>query len=610
MGAAATPVPSHPQTQQDWLQRILGKATGIGAPSPMERTMPTEGEILRYRPKPNVREATNDLIHDPTGLMMAGAAGPGRVLTNGMYSRLDEAAQMLPKKGVPASGVMNWLKKSPEGISPEEVAYRKLSEFLSSQGNQTVTPEMLASHLKANPAPFPKVKTLQAHKDTIVDWLERNGQGVPQTPDEWTKLSAQMERTAQGWQQKGDTETANRWFGFAEDAGRHAEGVSTTTGSTAGQPKFSQYQVPGGENYRETLQTLPGKPLPMDEWAKQYRDFDPSVTPEQLQKAYAKYQAGDSGITVRNAAEFRSSHFPDDPNLLVHTRSNDRTLPSGEPGRFVEEVQSDWHQKGVKDGYQTPELDRLTSEYRALREQPGGFPDQNPEAMALRDRLRSAGGGQGVPDAPFKETWPDLGLKQQLIETANDPKAEWLGFTGGKTQADRYDLSKHIEKLRVSRLHGDSGTRYYVSAQQHGDLPQVEMGSHSAEDLAGVIGKEMAERIINNPKQAQIYTGLDLQVGGEGMHAFYDQKLPKRLEKIVKPFGGTVEAGEIAGKRGANEYGMPDRHLTPEPMWFSRLTPEMKAAIKRGVPLMSVLGATGLHQLALQMKMGSHDTQK
>ena len=54
---------------------------------------------------------------------------------------------MIPKKGVPASGVLNWLKKAPEGISTEEVVYRKLPEFLASQGNQVVTPEALAAHL-------------------------------------------------------------------------------------------------------------------------------------------------------------------------------------------------------------------------------------------------------------------------------------------------------------------------------------------------------------------------------------------------------------------------------------------------------------------------------
>ena len=56
----------------------------------------------------------------------------------------------------------------------------------------------------------------------------------------------------------------------------------------------------------------------------------------------------------------------------------------------------------------------------------------------------------GVPDAPFKETWPDLGLKQQMLGDRRRPAREWLGFTSGQTQAARYDLSKQISSCRIS----------------------------------------------------------------------------------------------------------------------------------------------------------------
>ena len=530
-----------------------------------------------------------------------------RTLTNGFYSRLDEAAAMIPKKGVPATGVMNWLKKAPEGISTEEVAYRKLPEWLASQGTKTVTPEMLASHLRENPAPFPTVKTLQNHPsgwtadDSVaLDELESLGHRRTDAQDEAYQRLIDRENTASN------------------------PGVPPTL------PKFSQYQVPGGENYRETLLTLPSKGLPFDEWAKQYRDFDPSVTPEQLQKAYAKYQAGDSGITVRNPAEFRSSHYPDDPNLLVHTRSNDRTLPSGEPGRFVEEVQSDWHQKGVKQGYRIPgDRDRANDLLRQMdeieREVGLAQASQDPRYRALGAELDTAStqNPSGVPDAPFKENWPDLGLKQQLIEAANDPNAEWLGFTGGKTQADRYDLSKQISQIEADRyiVAGENGWRVKADDMEGTSVP---LPTHYLTDsqLADTFGKDMAKRIIE--RDGGVFEGLDLQVGGEGMTAFYDQKLPKRLEKIVKPFGGTVEPVSIEGSaKTARNRETRLRDLTAQldqgplgreeraelnelmrmqnqdPMEYSemkssrisRLTPEMKDAIKRGVPLMSIVAA-------------------
>ena len=48
--------------------------------------------------------------------------------------------------------------------------------------------------------------------------------------------------------------------------------------------------------------------------------------------------------------DFKSSHF-DEPNILAHVRFNERTTPSGGKVLFIEEIQSDWAQKGKKEGF-------------------------------------------------------------------------------------------------------------------------------------------------------------------------------------------------------------------------------------------------------------------
>ena len=619
---------------------------------------------------PDVTDAfTGGLL--PLAAMAGGLkrVNTGRVLTNGLYSRLDEAASMIPTKGVPATGVLNWLKKAPEGISLEEVAYRKLPEWLASQGTKTVTPEMLAAHLKANPAPFPQVKTLQEQKDDVVQWLERNNEGIPQSPDEWMQLSARLERDAQQSQRGGYNRAANQLFTFADDAGRHAEGVSTLTGSTAGQPEFSQYQVPGGENYRETLLTLPKRAVDTTGWAtKEYRpgawkvsdangrdlgNF-PEASPEAAIARAAHFEANAPERQQKQGLEFRSSHYPDDPNILVHTRANDRNLPGptgpdtrslgeiaeealerarragadlsdpavherymdearmrlGPRGRYLEEVQSDAHQLALKKGYRSAANDEKPYVVKfgggADGQEIGRFAsEQAAQDFAVSHRRANGNenwkyfvaheqGADAVPDLPFKENWPDLGLKQQLIETANDPNAEWMGFTGGKTQADRYDLSKQISQIEADRyiVAGENGWRVKADDMEGTSVP---LPTHYLTDsqLADTFGKDMAKRIIE--RDGGVFEGLDLQVGGEGMDVFYDRKLPKRLEKIVKPFGGTVEAGSVLAD--SKRYtGLPDRSgVIPvpatEPAWLSRLTPEMKAAMReRGFPLMSLAG--------------------
>ena len=590
-----------------------------------------------------------------------------RKLTNGLYSRLDEAAQMVPAKGVPATAVMNWLKKAPEGISLEEASWRKLPEWLASQGTKTVTPEMLAAHLKANPAPFPTVKTLGGAGNTDPQLLSgyrikrlsgADADALGATAGDWQIVDARGGDV--GPPISGRFNEREAVAAFASDA--EDSGMAYVLGVQKGPTKFSQYQVDGGENYRETLLTLPSKGLPFDEWAKQYRDFDPSVTPEQLQKAYAKYQAGDSGITVRNPAEFRSSHYPDDPNLLVHTRSNDRTLPSGERIRYGEEAQSDLFQLAKKEGYRDSakvaameqaekELavarTRQRDEFEKLKEMSDRLGNPNadnapPELMqqlsawkeaskitdqaatVYRDAGRQTGGT--IPDtvAPLEGAWADLGLKQMYIEAANDPTLDGIGFTGAKRQIERWGT----ERLAWEPT-GQGGFKVSFEPQVGGNAAGGDMGEEalrrgliqnsnktvfSLDELTELLGgsevkAEKAWKRMNAQPEGGIY-----QPRAEGMTHFYDEtggELRNRAAKIVKPFGGTVEQGAVSTnprifekKNGwfaetpAGQDGpFPTRELAAEhwqgssPSWISRLTPEMKDAIKRGVPLMSIVAA-------------------
>ena len=76
---------------------------------------------------------------------------------------------------------------------------------------------------------------------------------------------------------------------------------------------------------------------------------------------------------IAGAAEggYRSSHFPDVPNYVAHTRLNEREDANGEPGLFMEELQSDRHQQGREKGYRadgdTPEIKKARDEAERWR---------------------------------------------------------------------------------------------------------------------------------------------------------------------------------------------------------------------------------------------------
>tara|TARA_R100001086_G_scaffold36428_2_gene16409 strand:+ start:404 stop:2167 length:1764 start_codon:yes stop_codon:yes gene_type:complete len=462
-------------------------------------------------------------------MLMAGVPFAGGIkgsigASRGLFSRLDDAIDLIPAKGAHPNKVASLLSRA----SREELEHRGVPAFLAAQGNTPVTREALRAHLQAHPAPFPEVTTL----------------GLPRIDVRRGRLE-RMEVTPR-----------------------------------LGEPKYSQYQVPGGTNYRETVLTLPGG------W-KEYNRVTDALR--------AKYGPGGfdnlpltptertalnrAGEGAEEGATFTSSHF-DELNVLVHTRANERTLPTGERGRFLEEVQSDWHQKGKAKGYATdnPTISDAKRFFGISDEKWGAMDDVARETYL--DELTSTRFTGFVPDAPFKDAWPDLGFKQQLLEVADDPTLDWIGWTSGKTQADRYDLSQQI---------GQVTARPTPDGRIHLDALTPDMGTQVINqvvdpgDLDGIIGKEISDKIrsgvvyptgpsdMGTPVEL---SGLDLQVGGKGMVEFYDRLLPKRVAKIVKPFGGTVEQVSMGA-------GQPDQ-------WIVRLTPEMKAKIKQGLPLLAL----------------------
>ena len=121
--------------------------------------------------------------------------------------------------------------------------------------------------------------------------------------------------------------------------------------------KFQQYTQPGGENYRETLIQLDQADALPDgfdvfqtediglgsTWGVRFPDGR-EVTGWPNRGAAVASQARQAG-----SPQFTSSHF-EEPNVLAHYRSTDRTV-DGDKTLFIEEIQSDWHQKGRASGY-------------------------------------------------------------------------------------------------------------------------------------------------------------------------------------------------------------------------------------------------------------------
>jgi DNA-binding ferritin-like protein (Dps family) len=381
---------------------------------------------------------------------------------------------------------------------------------------------------------------------------------------------------------------------------------------------------------------------------------------------------GDPNLGIKPMDEgvsYRSGHWLQ-PNVVAHLRMSDRQSPGGGQMLHIEEVQSDWHQEGRKKGYRDKgseqteafeaKLDAIRDKQSAVRqarlerqdeiilEVSDGRARTKRELMDIGDqalfkkydksnntderlnwlraqeqaldgemlRAREARDAQQnlVPDAPFKKTWHELAMKRALREAAEGGYDE-IAWTPGEVQADRYDLSKQVDSVRVWA--GDSG-KYYLEVKKDGrDLGLDGGKQYTPDDLSNTIGKDLTKKAIDDVAAGRDakYSGVDLRVGGEGMKGFYDNILVDWANKWAKKYGQKVGRtqievpnkdgqpwsvydsnnrliAQVAKEADAKQYATNFKgryERTPETetktLHSLKITPEMRADLMGGQPL-------------------------
>ena len=395
--------------------------------------------------------------------------------------------------------------------------------------------------------------------------------------------------------------------------------------SAANGTKFDQYTLPGGANYAESKLTIPSPmnrfavtqpdgqiaPTTPRHWDD---ESGARAMAERLQGIY-----GDSyGVkALPGDPLYRSSHW-DEPNVVSHYRTKDRIGPNGERVLHVDEVQSDWGQAGRDQGFIDPKAEQQRRElrkqlddatkarneaYRAQKDyiQKNHPPTDwdpfdgkifnhkefdakeaaraeamlaDPEYMRLTDELHAAqdryhpineafidaqkraasGTIQPGPFVTDTKDWTDLTLKRALLKAEREGY-DAIALTPGKEQADRYDLSSQVGRISYAPRNGS------LSVYDHnGSL------LHAAEDveptqLAGMIGKDNAERLMQNRQQGawgyvHELEPTDMTWGGEGMKAFYDRIVPDRLNKLARQLDPEAALETMpAGRKMSIDYG-------------------------------------------------------
>ena len=477
-------------------------------------------------------EATKGL---PVGMSIQDVSGgllkpEAQVSPIGFYSAVEQAALNTPRKSGAGQAFLNDIMKG-ENVKADEIKWMGLDDYL--KGKQNVTRQEVQDYIANNRVNVEEVKST-----------------IPRLPGE---------------EMPGD--------------------------KGAFLPKFAQYQLPGGENYRELVLTMPNKNMGtldtaqiqagslrkqttdlMAEWKaiSEAKPGSPEAVAayEKLAESRRAMNQAESAVNAMKkeieGSSYSSSHFPQ-KNILAHLRVNDRVDADGKKMLLIEEVQSDWHQAGRDKGY----------------------------------------GKDGVPDAPFKDNWYQLALKR-AIQHAAENGYDRIGLTTGSRQAERFDLSKQVDYIDYRTSGYGEDKKYELGVVgKNGEGVDLPKQFYTAKELPEVVGKEIAEKIVKGEGKfgggRTTLSNLDLKVGGEGMKKYYDEIYPKFLDKYGKKWGAKIGQTTVPTDRAIID-GMPSMYPNQEPIRYLDITPEMKSGVSKGQPLFTAAPIAGGGLLGAQQE--------
>lgn len=333
---------------------------------------------------------------------------------------------------------------------------------------------------------------------------------------------------------------------------------------TPAMAKFNNpdYRVPGGENYREVLLTLPVSTGPISGWSVrplngQYATYHPDGY--RLDDLAATEAEALAKIPKKEADGFMAGHW-DEPNVLAHMRVDDRVDADGKRVLFLNEIQSDWGQQGRDKGF---------------------------------------GGDPGVPKGPFvqkTEAWVALAIKRAIM-LAVEGGHDRVAFVTGEQAADFFDLSKSVSRINyLKKADGTVNLVVFGTEGGRSDAPLLREDGIAMGRVGELVGKEIAEKVGKASPGAHVLSGLDLKIGGEGMRAFYDKIVPQVANDVLKKIGGG-KVGKVSFQptEGVDPYDDPnvvigDDGMTAAPRTQPGfdITPAMREVVTTtGLPLFS-----------------------
>jgi hypothetical protein len=376
------------------------------------------------------------------------------------YSELASKLAAIPMKVSPAAQWQNTIRAL-KGVKSDEIEWSGVNDWLATQ-NGKVTKEQVLDYLRQNGVQIKEV--MYGANDKEQAYLEASA-AVDQAWDAMFErgkelgLSDQQIGMAQDLAQDNSFRSELVPEGMMEVVVKyraaHAKWEQATPDRDI-ETRYGSYTLPGGKNYRELLLTLPpptrntGKEFLVTgaftssfgtrEEAEEYIAGMKRLGEEQkaIRDGLARFPVNIIERVRDDAAKvgvFKSAHW-DEPNILAHIRFNERTDAEGKKVLFIEEIQSDWAQKGKKEGFDQADepMPEMPTELPAgwiVKEYAGRPGKQQRDAIlaehqrVVQDlKARDLAGSWEKASRAFGENWAEMRSQWALVRS-------YLDQTGG-----------------------------------------------------------------------------------------------------------------------------------------------------------------------------------
>lgn len=425
-------------------------------------------------------------------------------LVNGFYSPLEKIIAGSKADKLP---VKQWLEKFARG---EEAKWTGLTDWLSDQEGSISKSDILdflennrveIKEVVKSDEPFLNEQTISEKKEDVQTELRSLGYEMS------FDMGGDIYLTKKGEDEPiEDEEEINNLPDRVRSLGmEYARLNELNDDEGPDSTQYGGYTLPGEKTkYKEVLVTLPNKEIDPEVAGKRYYQHFIRKGGEPSWEDLSDQERSSITVSVpsfgrKEDTKFQSNHWSE-PNILVHLRMDTRIDANGDKVLFLEEVQSDWAQKGRRDGFKQAEtsikvrdipnvevevddffdsvsisskdpnsnisrsLGRVTNlsknKYEAVQHTEAGIEkklgeyktkNEATEALLNSEIFKSADKNisSNVQPAPFvtdTNAWTKLALKVATKEAVKQGATK-IAWTTGEQQADRFNLSQQVKKI-------------------------------------------------------------------------------------------------------------------------------------------------------------------